>query len=125
MLQDLQIEKTRYTPFIHLSEGDIRFEGRSVLSDPYDLYQPVYEWIKEYIHNNPPDTLIDLKFEYINTSSMKWVFEILRTFLEEPSLKEKLKINWYYEEDDEDMKELGEILRSFLNSSFHLIEVPE
>jgi len=125
MTEELQIEKTRYTPLIYLRNGDIRFEGRSVLNDPYHLYQPVYDWIKKYVQENPSTTHIDLKFEYINTSSMKWVFEILRIFLEKPDLKEKLDINWYYEEGDDDMRELGEILKSFLNSSFQLIETPE
>ncbi len=125
MPEELQIEKTRYTPQILLREGDISFEGRSVLNDPYHLYQPVYNWIKEYVQKKPSDTKINLKFEYINTSSMKWVFEILRIFLENPELKEKLYINWYYEEGDDDMKELGEIIKSFLNSSFQLIETPE
>jgi hypothetical protein len=125
MTEELQIEKTRYTPHILLREGDILFEGRSVLNDPYLLYQPVYDWIKQYVRENPSTTHIDLKFEYINTSSMKWVFEILRIFLEKPDLKDKLIINWYYEEGDEDMRELGEILKSFLNSSFRLIETKE
>ncbi len=125
MTEELQIEKTRYTPHIHLREGDICFEGRSVLNDPYHLYQPVYKWIKEYVQQNPSDTRIDLKFEYINTSSMKWVFEILRVFLKDPGIKEKLNVNWYYEEGDDDMRELGEILKSFLNTSFQLIETPE
>jgi hypothetical protein len=125
MTKELVIEKTRYSPYIHLQEGKIRFEGRSVLSDPYYLYQPVYEWIKEYVHTNNYSTHINLKFEYINTSSMKWIFEILKVFLENPELKEKLSISWYYEEGDDDMRELGEILRSFMNSSFRLIETPE
>ena len=125
MTEELQIEKTRYTPHIHLREGDIRFEGRSVLNDPYHLYQPVYKWIKEYVQQKPNDTRIDLKFEYINTSSMKWIFEILRVFLKDPGIKEKLNVNWYYEEGDDDMRELGEILKSFLNTSFQLIETPE
>jgi hypothetical protein len=125
MTKELQIEKTRYTPYIHLRKGNISFEGRSVLNDPYHLYQPVYEWIREYVKEKPSPTHINLKFEYINTSSMKWVFEILRIFREKPELKDKLSISWYYEEGDDDMRELGEILKSFLNSSFQLIETPE
>jgi hypothetical protein len=125
MKEDLEIEKTRYTPYIRLREGEIFFEGRSVLSDPYLLYQPVYDWIREYVHTKNDPTKIILKFEYINTSSMKWIFEILKLFLENPEMKNQLNITWYFEEGDEDMRELGEILRSFMSSSFQLIETPE
>ncbi len=125
MNEELRIEKTRYTPYIHLKKGDIRFEGRSVVNDPVPLFQPVYDWIRNYVQNDPDKTRIDLKFEYINSSSTKWIFEILKFFQKDPKLLRETKVNWYYERGDEDMKELGEILRSALGPSLELIEIPE
>ncbi|HHJ10286.1 MAG TPA: DUF1987 domain-containing protein [Bacteroidetes bacterium] len=125
MLQEIKIEQTKYSPKIYLREGNIHFEGRSVLNDPYHFYQPVFSWIERYIDSDPKDIRIDLKFEYINTSSVKWIFEMLKTFLRKPELKKQLNINWYYEDGDDDMQELGEILKSIMNSSFHIIKIRE
>ncbi len=125
MNKELHIEKTRYTPSIELREGGIRLEGRSVVNDPQPLYQPVYEWVDDYVKKVPEKTHIDLKFEYINSSSTKWIFEILKIFQKDPRLLDRTRVNWYYEKGDDDMKELGEILRSSLGPSLQLIEVPE
>jgi len=38
-------------------------------------------------------------------------------------LTEKAKITWYYEHGDEDMCELGFILRSFVDCPFRVVEV--
>ncbi len=125
MQQEIKIDQTKYSPKVYLRDGKIYFEGRSVLNDPYHFYQPVFSWIRQYIDSDPTNIRIDLKFEYINTSSVKWVFEMLKTFLKKPGLKKELNINWYYEEGDEDMLELGEILKSIMNSSFHIIKTRE
>lgn len=50
---------------------------------------------------------------------------MLKTFLHKPKIKDQLLINWYYEEGDDDMQELGEILKSLMNSRFNLIETEE
>ena len=124
-MQEIKINKTKYSPEVYLRDGKLYFEGRSVLNDPHLFYQPVYTWIKQYIDSGPSSIQIDMKFEYINTSSVKWVFEMLKAFLKYPKVKKQLNINWYYEEGDDDMQELGEILRSIMNSSFHLIKTGE
>jgi len=125
MIQDIHIDQTRYSPKIYLRDGTIYFEGRSILNDPTVFYKPIYSWIKQYVNSNPSSTQIDLKFEYINTSSIKWLFEMLKTFLHKPKIKDQLLINWYYEEGDDDMQELGEILKSLMHSRFNLIETEE
>jgi len=125
MMQEIKIDQTKYSPKVSLRNGSLYFAGRSVLNDPYLFYQPLHSWIKQYVDTNPSFTQIDLKFEYINTSSIKWLVEMLKTFLQKPEIKKQLRVNWYYEEGDEDMMDLGEILKSLMNSSFRIIETLE
>jgi hypothetical protein len=40
-------------------------------------------------------------------------------------LGKEVIVNWYHEEDDEDMKEAGEDFSSFFNYEFNFIGVPE
>jgi hypothetical protein len=41
------------------------------------------------------------------------------------SLSNKIEINWYFEEGDDDMQELGYILKSLVVCPFDLIETKE
>ena len=65
---------------------------------------------------------IDLGFEYINTSSTKWIFKILKE-LAGMKNAENVKVTWYYEQGDEDMCELGFILRSLIECPFILLKL--
>jgi hypothetical protein len=99
--------------------------GRSIPENPGEFFRPVHEWVSEYVKNYSGITKIILGFEYINTSSTKWVFTILRTISEMERHGADAKVTWYYEQGDEDMSELGFILRSLVECPFILIEVDE
>jgi hypothetical protein len=118
-------DPTKRTPWINMEPGRIFIMGRSIPENPGDFYRPVHEWITGYMEGSIGSARIDLGFEYINTSSTKWIFNILRELSELEDLAENLKINWYFEQGDEDMSELGFIMRSLIECPFLVIEVKE
>jgi hypothetical protein len=116
---------TKRTPWILLEPGRIFIMGRSIPENPNDFYRPVQEWISKYVQNYTEKSKIVLGFEYINTSSIKWIFTILRELSEMKNIVENASVTWYYERGDEDMCELGFILRSLVECPFIVIEVDE
>jgi len=118
-------EPSKRTPWIDMEPGRIFLMGRSIPENPGDFYRPVYKWISEYSVSHIEKSRIDLGFEYINTSSTKWVFNILKALSEMENVAENVKVTWYYEQGDEDMCELGFILRSLIECPFILVEVEE
>jgi SiaC family regulatory phosphoprotein len=118
-------EPSKKTPWIILEPGRIFIMGRSITENPGDFYRPVHKWISEYAEGHAERSRIDLGFEYINTSSTKWIFNILKELSELRELSENARVNWYYEQGDEDMCELGFILRSLIACPFFLVEVEE
>lgn len=118
-------DPSKRTPWIKLERGRVFIMGRSIPENPGDFYRPVYSWVSEYSEKPTEITRIDLGFEYINTSSTKWIFNILKEFSRMQDLEENIKITWYYEQGDEDMCELGFILRSLIECPFVLVEVDE
>ena len=116
---------TKRTPWIILEPGKIFIMGRSIPENPNDFYRPVQEWISKYVKNYPDKSKIVLGFEYINTSSIKWIFTILRELSEMKNIVENASVTWYYERGDEDMCELGFILRSLVECPFIVVEVDE
>jgi hypothetical protein len=99
--------------------------GRSIPENPADFYRPVQEWISKYAEDYSDKSKIEFGFEYINTSSIKWIFAILRSLSEIRAIGENANVTWYYEHGDEDMCELGFILRSLVDCPFVVVEVSE
>ena len=118
-------EITKRTPWIILENGRIFIMGRSIPENPGDFYRTVHTWISEYAKQYRGSTKIILGFEYINTASMKWIYTILKEVSQVKEISMNASIAWYYEEGDEDMKELGFILKSLVTCPFRMIEVEE
>lgn len=124
-LTNLVIEPTKKTPWIILEPGKIMIIGRSISENPGEFYRSIHEWITTYATESAVMTNIQLGFEFINTTSIKWVYAILKELGKIPDMAFRAKISWYYEEGDEDMCDLGFILRSLVDCPFHIIEVDD
>jgi hypothetical protein len=118
-------EISKRTPWIILEPGKLFIMGRSIPENPGDFYRPIESWIIDYSKKYTGDTRITLGFEYINTSSMKWIYTILRELSLMKESAGETRIAWYYEQGDEDMKELGLILKSLVVAPFSMVEVTE
>ncbi|MFO7622579.1 MAG: DUF1987 domain-containing protein [Bacteroidales bacterium] len=118
-----QSEPTRKTPWVVLEPGRIFMMGRSISENPGEFFRPVYKWIQDYAAANPGPTSIHLGFEYINTSSTKWVYSLLRELSVMEDVVENASVNWYYDQGDDDMAELGFILRSLIECPFVVTEI--
>lgn len=124
-INNLTVEPTKKTPWIVLEPGKIIILGRSILENPAEFYRPVHEWVSKYIHENHKMTSIQLGFEFINTTSIKWVYAILKELSNIPEMSTRARVSWYYEAGDEDMCDLGFILRSLVNCPFIIKEVDD
>ncbi len=115
----LLIDKTTDTPYINFSEeGIIDIEGRSIAEDVFSFWQPLLEWITDYCKKPAAFTSVVIYLEYTNSSSNKYINEILRKIEECQSKGNKLLITWKYEEDDESIYQLGKDLEAVTKLSF-------
>jgi hypothetical protein len=124
-INSLIIEPTKKTPRIILEPGKVIILGRSILENPAEFYRPVHEWACKYAEESSRMTIIQLGFEFINTTSIKWVYAILKELARIPEMSVRAKIFWYYEDGDEDMCDLGFILRSLVECPFAITEVED
>ena len=120
---DLVIKETSKTPGINFSRGLLKISGRSIPEDGLAFYQPVMMWIEEYIKSPEPLTRIDFRLEYINSGSNRFVFNILKSLEECNKTGGNVIVNWYYEEDDDTIKNLGKDFGSLLEIPFKLVEI--
>lgn len=119
-MNDLIIEPTKKTPFVEFhSNGKLTLAGNSYPENVRDFYGPVMEWISQL---ESEEITLDLIMDYTNTASARVLLELLRKFDISTQFK-KVNINWYFEENDEDSLEAGQILEDILtNSTFNYVE---
>ena len=123
--EKLSIEPTKRSPRVILEPGKIFVMGRSIIENPSHFYKPGLEWISEFVKEWQGNTRINLGFEYINTGSIKWLYIFLKRLSAEQTVAENAEVTWYYERGDDDMRELGSILRSLVECPFRFVEVDE
>ncbi len=121
----LNIEGTPKTPTIVLnpSTGVIDIKGRSIPENSIEFYRPVVEWLDEYIKNPQSNTVVNVQLEYFNTSSSKCILDVFKKLETLKKNQKDVVINWYYEEDDEDMLEAGEDYESIIKVPFKMIQI--
>jgi len=68
-------------------------------------------------------TEVNVQLEYFNTSSSKCILDVFKKLEAIHKSGNEVIINWYYEEDDEDMLEAGEDYESIIRIPFKMIEV--
>ena len=120
-------EETLKTPYVKFDgeKGLVEIKGRSIPENSIEFYKPLIDWLDKFSGQPPVKTSVNVKLEYFNTSSSKCILDIFRKL--ELILKKgnEVEINWYYEEDDEDMFEAGEDYQSIINIPFKMIEMEE
>lgn len=118
---------TPKTPSVKLdgTTGIIEIKGRSIPENSIEFYKPLIDWLEKYGAAPSQSTVVNIQLEYFNTSSSKCILDIFKR-LELISKKgNAVEINWYYEEDDEDMFEAGEDYQSIINLNFKMIEIED
>jgi len=121
-MKDLLIKETEKTPSVSLnSKGILKIEGRSIPEDAASFFKPILEWTKDFTSE---DVRVDIKLEYFNTSSSKFILEMLRA-IEQKQKGIKIVVNWFYEEGDLDVLESGQYFESILGIPFKYIEYEE
>jgi len=122
----MEIKSTRNTPYIHLDKENclLEIKGMSYPEHPEYFYKPVIEEINGCLHYlQDEDVTINIILEMMNSTSQKYILFMIKDFVNSPN---NIIVNWYYEEDDEDMEEEGMVFQdSFPNIKFNLCKIKD
>ncbi|MEO9964505.1 MAG: DUF1987 domain-containing protein [Reichenbachiella sp.] len=123
-MEKLIIRPTRITPLIYFdpNRGLLELRGKSSPENSIQFYSQLISDLEEFARNSKQNLIANFKFEYFNTSSSKCLFDIFRKMNAVKENGFELSINWYYEEDDEDMLEAGEDYADLLGIEFNYVE---
>lgn len=123
-MESIKLEGTPKTPTVEFSaeNGVLLLKGRSIPENSIEFYKPLIDWIENYSACAGSKTVLNVQLEYFNTSSSKCLLDVFKKL---ERISDPVAINWYYEEDDEDMLEAGEDYDAIIDIPFKMIEVEE
>ncbi len=101
-------------------EGLIELAGESYPENPFEFYNPVIKWIKDYLKNNQILT-INIKITYMNMGSVKCIFDIFDILEEASQNGKEVKLNWFYERGNIRSLELAKSFKEEVNITFNII----
>ena len=122
----LALQRDRKTPAISLDPltGKFRIAGVSMPEESKEFYEPIQDWLRNYVEAPAKHTLFELDLEYFNTSSAKCLLDLLRVLEPLHEAGKSISVHWYYEEEDEEMEEVGTGYQEMVKLPFemHLTE---
>src|SRR5579872_6481105 len=104
-MEKINIESTPKTPSINFDfeKGFLEIKGRSIPENSIEFYKPLVDWLDKYASKPKTSTNVNIQLEYFNTSSSKCILDVFKKLEFIHKNGSEIIINWYYEEDDEDM----------------------
>jgi len=125
-MEKLIIEGTVNLPSINFDATTnlLSIKGRSIPEHPVKYYQPIERWIVEYLKNNPSKLFLNIHLDYLNTHSTEClliIFKLIERYYK--STNADVKVIWDFDEDDEDMQDLGKDLSSIISVPFEIKEI--
>jgi len=118
-MENLHIEPYLQTPEVNFdSETGIMFiSGKSYPADAIEFFQPLIEWAKQYSKDPKKKTELICEIEYLNSASQKQLVELLLAFKPIYDAGQEFLVKWKFEEGDDDILSVGELVE-------HELEIP-
>lgn len=131
-MEKLIIDATLNTPSIIFDpeKNLFQFTGESRPENVRNFYIPVLEWLENYTsevasqdkENKSRAHEFHFNFEYFNSTSAKYILDLFKTLSNLHSEGINVLVYWHYEEDDEDMLEVGKEMSRMSRLTFDYIK---
>ncbi|MDT8400894.1 MAG: DUF1987 domain-containing protein [Bacteroidales bacterium] len=121
----LHIPETKSAPEIDFNpdDGMLILKGKSIPENATKLYEPVIEWLKEYILDPPEKTFLHFNLSYFNTASSIWMARMVKVLSRIDDRDKLLTINLYFhveeydEMDDDDLQDSISMVLKVINDA--------
>ncbi len=127
-MQPLVLSPTDSSPKVNLDPVANQFEisGDSRPENANEFYAPVLKWLDNYVtelSTSKPANKISFKFdfEYLNSISIKYIFEILKRVELIKHSGADAEVLWYHNRRDEDIMDNGHEFTTLLDVPMHIL----
>ncbi len=88
-----------------LSSGILEISGESYLEQTSVFYEPVINWLTKFVNISDKDIVFNVKLRYFNTSSSRYILDILDLIKIYENKGRNIRVNWFYKKDDFETRE--------------------
>ena len=129
-MNKLVIEPTMNSPRVILDpEANLfEFSGESRPENVRNFYMPFLEWLEQFASEQgkagsggAEEREIHFNFEYFNSTSAKYILDVFKALNSLNATGNQVFVKWHYEEDDEDMLEVGKEMERMAKLPFEFI----
>ena len=118
---DLSISPTKSTPYVSgdFEKGTLQIKGNCFPENSILFFDEILNWMDSLPITLPKFTL-NCQLNYIASSSVMHFYKLMQK-TEELFSAEKIEITWKYEEEDEDIQNLGEEFKKLCKGNVNVI----
>jgi hypothetical protein len=122
-MESLYFEESLETPEINLDPDKNKFQiqGKSFPEEAKKFYEPILNWMEEYINQPNQNTTFEFRFDYYNSASATQLLEIIYMLDNLYKKGHNVTIQWNYFEEDDDMLEAGKEYSEMTEVPFEFI----
>jgi len=123
MIKDIEYNATEQTPRITYNSvtGALLIEGNSIDINKSELYDTIINNIDTGKYASTVGIKCKIKMNIINGMAMKQMYKLLRKVECTGDDNSKPTVDWYYYEDDPQMKEIVEEISDLFDMPFNII----
>lgn len=110
------IEATKMTPQVVLdpNENSLSLSGKLFPSNAAEFFDPLFELVEKHLAKSDR-LIINVSVTYLNSAATKMLLRLFERVAEISESGKSAQINWYHDEMDDDMKEIGEDLNELVS----------
>lgn len=125
-MKKLDIKPGKLTPGIsyNMDNNTLNIYGSSLPENVHEFFKPVLLWLDEYeagVDKIDKPFRIIVKLAYYNSSSMRYIHDIFSRIAKISKKGIDTSIDWYYEKDDDLLREAGQDLADIVGIKFNII----
>jgi len=111
-MEKLTIKGTDSTPGVDFDplKGSFDLKGRSFSENATEFYHPIMLWLEKYVEMPLERTQLSINIDLINSASLKYLLSLLSLLEGLQKKGKKVDAIWWFHEDDDETKEIGESL---------------
>jgi glutathione peroxidase-family protein len=116
------IAQTKTTPSAEFRDGCLVIKGKAVPFEYPDIYDIINDQLVVYSEVPSNHAQVDFYLSVVNAISKCYIYNIFKLLEKLDQKGTKISVNWFYQKDNEDIQELGEICKSKFHINVQLLE---
>lgn len=119
------LQKTKTTPYALINEGYMKISGKALPVGDEGFFNQFNRQLDKYKREPASTTCVDIALTHVNAASKRSMVQLFKQLETMENAGIHTVINWWYDKDDDDVRELGEIFSAMFNLEFNLIIIEE